>query len=130
MSHTQEHRRKNGRVPLSVMYNELVAERSRLGVIIDASEDGLRVERLLSTSNSTRILQLEFELPDTGEVIWAKGEICFDSMWRPEAGSSPLVRTSGIRVVAAAQKHLRLLRDFVREHLERAQPNDWLCRAF
>ncbi len=136
MSHTQLFRRKNGRVPLSLMYNELVRDRARLGVIVDASEDGLRVERVLSsTHNDARIVQLEFELPGSGEVIWAKGEICFDSMWRPPEGSSTLVRASGVRVVAAAQKHLRLLRDFVRERLQQLTRNDdayddALMRAF
>ena len=136
MSHTQLFRRKNGRVPLSVMYNELVRDRARLGVIVDASEDGLRVERVLSsTHNDARIVQLEFELPGSGEVIWAKGEICFDSMWRPPESSSTLVRASGVRVVAAAQKHLRLLRDFVRERLQQSlapvdpHEDNWLMRA-
>jgi hypothetical protein len=125
------------------MYSEYVAERQMLGMIVDASENGLRVQRLLRGPNAARVIQLEFELPGTNEIIWAKGELAFDSMWRgPPGSSAPLVRTSGVKLVAAAERHLRLLRDFVRERLvgTRAPPEDepvdvrasdghWLLRA-
>jgi hypothetical protein len=100
-------------VPLRIPYNEFVAERQLLGVIADVSEHGLRVERLLRNTGS-RILQLEFELPGTNELIWAKGELCFDRLRMPTPGLQP-VRTSGVRLVAAAGKHLRLIRDYVAE---------------
>ncbi len=66
--------RRGKRVPLDVMYNEYVKERQMLGMIVDASEDGLRVQRLLKrTHTGSRIIQLEFELPGVDEIIWAKG---------------------------------------------------------
>jgi hypothetical protein len=109
--------RRGKRVPLDVMYSEYVQERQMLGMIVDASEDGLRVQRLLKrTHTGSRVIQLEFALPGVDEMIWAKGEICFDQMWNAKAAPTGLVRTSGVRLVAAARKHMRMLREFV---------NDW-----
>lgn len=116
MSYMYSHRRFGKRILVDTMCNELVAERSLLGRVLDVSENGLRIQRLLKRRNPDRVVQLEFELPDSGEVIWAKGEICFDQLWPVEVAGRPTpVRTSGIRLVAAAQKHLRLLREFVME---------------
>jgi len=134
---------------LDTPYSEYVAERQLLGMIVDVSEDGLRVERLLRRSGEgDGVVQLEFELPGTQERIWAKGQICFDALAPRPLETAPgrvaMVRTSGIRVVAAAGKHLRLIRDFVRElrgaramNDERAQSrgldegdaDDWFLRA-
>ena len=52
------------------------------------------------------MVQLEFELPEVDEIVWAKGEVCFDRL-RPSA-TGP-VRSTGIRLVAAATRHLRML---------------------
>jgi hypothetical protein len=129
-------RRSTPRVSLDALYCEYVAERQQLGMIVDVSERGLRVQRLLRRSGSgSRIVQLEFELPGTQEQIWAKGEICFDELWQPkrEPGSSPRVvqplRTSGIRLVAAATKHFRLLRDYVIELRQAMDPSSCLMFA-
>lgn len=103
-------RRNHTRLPLDIVYSEYVAERQTLGIISDISERGLRVQRLLRGRTPDGIVQLEFELPGTGETIWAKGFIRFDQLWRRETA---LLRTSGVRVVAAAQKHLRMMRDWV-----------------
>jgi hypothetical protein len=111
MSHLA--RRGSPRVPIRIPYNEYVAEKPLLGVIADVSERGLRVERLLRSAGS-KIVQVEFELPGTNEVIWAKGELCFDRLRATPRGLQP-VRASGVRLVAAASKHLRLLRDYVME---------------
>ena len=111
MSHLKG--RKLLRVPMRVPYTEIVGERPLLGVIADVSEDGLKVERLLRNTGS-RIVQLEFELPGTNELVWAKGELCFDRLRQTATGLQP-VRTSGVRFVAAASKHLRLIRDYVFE---------------
>jgi hypothetical protein len=67
-------------------------------------------------------LQLEFEVPQVDEIVWATGEICFDELWRvapdEETGFAGMLRTSGIRLVAAAERHKRMLRDYV---IERAR---------
>jgi hypothetical protein len=94
---------------MRIPYNELVAERPLLGVISDVSEQGLRVERVLRHGRSgSRIVQLEFELPGTGEIIWAGAECRFDAV-----GSD--FHLTGLRFTAMARKHERLIRDYVRD---------------
>lgn len=114
-------RRDDRRIPLQTFLNEYVQERPYRGMILDLSEHGLRVQRLLRpTHRQSRVVQLEFELPGTNEIIWAKGEACFDELepapFGP-VGSGPVatLHSSGIRVVALAERHARLMRDFVLE---------------
>ena len=51
---------------------------------------------------------LEFELPGTGEIIWAGAECRFDAV-----GSD--FHLTGLRFTAMARKHERLIRDYVRD---------------
>ena len=57
------------------------------------------------------------EIPEIDEVVWALGEVCFDEVKRAPAGSlissGGLVRSTGLRLVNAAQRHKRILREFV-----------------
>ena len=112
-------RRVDDRVPVESFCTEYVGERERHGLVVDLSETGLRVQRPLLGAGAGRVVQLEFELPGYDEIIWARGEICFDQLWRvprprADGGLAGVLRTSGVRVVAAAGRHLRLLRDYVR----------------
>ncbi len=61
-------------------------------------------------------------------------------MWTLRDSKSGLVRTSGVRLVAAARKHLKLLREFVHEWMPpialppapvetRDGEGSWLMRA-
>jgi hypothetical protein len=118
------------RVPVETLCSEVVADREQYGLIVDLSESGLKLQRPLRGRVESRIVQLEFELPDADEIVWAKGEICFDQLWRapPGAGASGAIRTSGIRLVAAATRHLRMLRDYViaaREARRPLEDPDW-----
>jgi hypothetical protein len=134
-------RRVASRVAVDGFCSEYVAERQLLSRIVDVSESGLKLQRLLKRGrNPDRIVQLEFELPALGEVIWAKGEICFDQLWPVEvAGRCQPLRTSGVRLVAAAQKHLRMLREYVVESgramrnmavmTTMDEPDAWMWRA-
>jgi hypothetical protein len=114
-------RRDDGRIPLEAFYNEYVNDRPFRGMITNVSPTGLRVQRLLRPgARMSRDVQLEFELPGTDEIIWAKGEACFDELeiasFGPFGnGPSTTLHSSGIRVVACAGKHARLMRDYVIE---------------
>jgi hypothetical protein len=108
-------RRLAPRIPTETLCSELVADREQYALIVDVSEEGLRMQRPLGRRRDGRVVRLEFELPGVDEIIWAKGEICFDQMWRASVAPSGAVWTTGVRVVAAAQKHLRLMRDWVHE---------------
>lgn len=89
-------------------------------MIIDLSQTGVRLERPFTGGRTPETVQLEFELPGVDEIIWAKGEVSFDRVRRAPAGLTGLVRTTGIRLAAAAARDLRMLRDYVYE-LRRAK---------
>src|SRR5262245_19510319 len=99
------------RIPVATLCTTVINEREQLAGLVDVSESGLRIERPLRGRGDGRIVQLEFELPQVDEILWAQAEIRFDRMRRGAAGQ-PL-RTSGVRIVAAASRHLRLMRDWV-----------------
>src|SRR5689334_8479792 len=99
-------RRTKPRVVLETLCSEYVADRERFSMIVDLSESGLRLQRPLRGGLVERVVQLEFGLPGTDEIIWAKGEICFDQLWRvpPKPDGNGLagpLRTSGVRLTAA-----------------------------
>ena len=112
-------RRQGARIPVESLCAEVAAEEERFGLVVDLSEVGVRIDRPLS-GRQPRVIQLEFEIPEIDELMWAKGETCFDRV-RPSPHG--IVRTTGVRLVAAATRHLRMLREFVvdrRERLARA----------
>lgn len=97
------------RIPVETLCTELSGQQEQLGLIVDLSEEGLRLQRPLAGPRQGRLVQLEFELPGDDEIVWAQGAICFDQLWR---GARP-VRTSGVRIVQAATRHLRRLAEWV-----------------
>ena len=126
-SHTDY--RTKPRIPTETLCTEVAGEREQYSMIVELSEAGLRLQRPLLGRMESRIVQLEFELPEVDELVWAKGVVCFDQLWRvPATGRTAqarVLRTSGVRVVAAATRHLRMLRDYVRATAEarrRARP--------
>jgi hypothetical protein len=111
------------RINLESLCTEVADEEEQLSLVVDISERGLRLQRPLRGRLENPVVQLEFELPEADEMVWAKGLICFDQLWRVpaqkgHAGPARIVRTSGVRVVAAASRHLRMLRDYVRSTAE------------
>jgi len=111
MQPTTSHSRLHPRIPVATLCTTVINDREQLACLVDISERGLRIERPLRGRGDGRIVQLEFELPQVDEILWAQAEIRFDRMQRGVAGQ-PL-RTSGVRIVAAASRHLRLMRDWV-----------------
>jgi PilZ domain len=105
-------KRSDPRIPVETLCSEVVDDREHFGVLVELSPGGVRLERPLAGRRDGRIVQLEFELPDADEIIWAKGEVCFDR-YRARAPGAPPVRTTGVRLVAAASRHLRMLREWV-----------------
>jgi hypothetical protein len=103
--------RMHPRVPVSGLCNALVDEQDQYALLVDVSAHGLRLERPLRGRAEGGLVQLEFELPGVDEILWAKGEIRFDRLRLQ--GRAQAVRTTGVRIVAAASRHLGLLRDWV-----------------
>ncbi|HJZ87745.1 MAG TPA: PilZ domain-containing protein [Polyangia bacterium] len=102
-------RRFGYRVPLEMFLNEYVHDRLHRCVTTNLSESGLHVHKLITPPQRRPAgVQLEFELPGTGEVIWAKGEVAFEQY-------DDYFHGTGVRLTGIARLHARLLRDFVRE---------------
>jgi hypothetical protein len=103
-------RREAPRIPaLGAFCTEITEERERYSIVSDVSAKGLRLHRPYAGIKRETV-QLEFDLPGIDELIWAKGAVRFDAVWRTADGH--LVHTSGIQLARAAAKHLRLLRDY------------------
>ena len=113
----REGRRREPRIPaLGSFCTEITEELERYSIISELSPTGLRLHRPYGGAHS-QMVQLEFDLPETDEVIWARGVVCFDSVWR--GGDGQLLHTTGIELVTAASRHLRLLRDYAMAHAQR-----------
>jgi hypothetical protein len=111
-------RRSVPRIGIEAFCSEILDGRERHAVVLDLSPQGLRMARPFVGGRMPREVPLELELPGVDEIIWAKGHVCYDRI-RPAggpeapAGLGRIVRTSGIRLVAAAARDLRVLREFV-----------------
>ncbi|HTM20922.1 MAG TPA: PilZ domain-containing protein [Kofleriaceae bacterium] len=100
------------RVEVEALAWELVSGREQSGMVLDLSTGGLRLERPYAGGRTPPEIQVELELPEADEIIWARGQVCFDHIRR---GPHGILRTTGIRLAAAASRDLRLLRDYVIE---------------
>lgn len=109
-------RRSDSRIRTELFLNQYVREQPYRALATNLSSTGLFLQKLaLPRSRHNSSVGLEFELPGTGEIIWARAETRFDSI------ASDFHRT-GLRFTAMAQKHERLIRDYVRDkewYLER-----------
>ena len=101
-------RRAEPRIALQMFLNEYVKDNPYRCLATNVSPSGLYVNRLPNLVQQPRVLGLEFELPGTSEVIWARGEVRFDA-------TDPYFRSTGIAITGIASSHQRLLRDYVVE---------------
>lgn len=110
---SRDDRREDPRIRLEMFLNEYVKERPYRALAVNVSSTGLYLQRLADPmARRSSSVGLEFELPGTGEVIWARAESRFD--WVADD-----FHLTGFRFTAMARKHERLVHDFVRE-------KDWL----
>jgi hypothetical protein len=86
----------------------------------NVSPTGLYVHRTyeaglkrLQFGREDRYVQLEFELPGTSEIIWARGEVRYDDV------ETQLLHGTGVHLTDIARAHARLLRDYVLDFKER-----------
>lgn len=108
------------RIEVEALCWELVRGHEQSGLVLDLSAGGLRLERPYAGGPRPAEIQVEVELPEVDEIIWARGQVCFDQIRRAEplpgqTGLGRVMRTTGIRLAAAASRDLRLLRDYVLE---------------
>jgi hypothetical protein len=113
-------RRREARVgALGAFCTEITDAGERYAIVSDLSAGGLRLHRPFA-SGLGRTVQLEFDLPGVDELIWAKGVVCFDSVWR--AGEGQLLQTTGVELAGVAGRHLRLLREYAAAEASRLGP--------
>jgi hypothetical protein len=95
------------RIPVEKLAHEVVGRKNELGLVVDLSPTGLRLEKQSLQRRASPIVQLEFVIPEVDEIAWACGEVCFDQLM------PNMTRSTGIKIVWAASRHLRMLRDWV-----------------
>ena len=106
MSHD---RRYGCRIPLEMFMNEYMNDLAHRALTVNISESGVYVNKVIRRlSRRSRVVGLEFELPGTGDEIWARGEICYDTL-------TDCFHGEGIRFTAMPRVHARLLRDYCAE---------------
>lgn len=113
-----EYRREGPRIDVEAMCWELVDGHETTGLALDLSSTGLRIERPYVGGPTRREVPLQLEVPGIDEVMWARGDACFDVLVptrSPAGGALGLIRRTGYRIVIAAQRDLRLLKEFVVE---------------
>ena len=103
MSHLQassaSDRRGDTRVRTEMFLNQYVREQPYRALATNVSPNGLFVQKLaLPRTRHAPSVGLEFELPGTGEIIWARAECRFDSV-------ASDFHLTGLRFTAMAQKH-------------------------
>jgi hypothetical protein len=122
-------RREEARLPTRMRLYEVIGERPLRSMAVDISEQGLAVWRVAPPRvHLGQVVAVELALPGSGETIWAEATTQFESF---QAG----VHRAGLRFVAMARRHERMLHDYLVDRRLRAlEPRpprrfkDWLRR--
>jgi len=118
---TREFRRESPRVQIEALCWELSHDGDgdeTSGLAVDLSTLGLRLERPYTGGPTRHAVGLQLEVPGIDEVMWARADACFDVVvprGGVPGGAHGLVRRTGYRITAAANRDLRLLKEFVIE---------------
>jgi hypothetical protein len=112
-------RRLAPRICLDGLCGVVSKDELRHAALLDLSALGLRLERVFDPATASRMVQLEIELPGTGDMVWARGEVTFAHL-SPMGGRHPdgqprFLCRAGIRIDRVAGRERRLLRDYVIE---------------
>ena len=113
-----ELRRESPRIDVETMCWEMIDGREASGLAVDLSSGGLRIERPYAGGPTRREVMLELEVPGIDEVMWARGDACFDVIIPTTVaagGPMGLLRRTGYRIVLAARRDMRMLEEFVVE---------------
>jgi hypothetical protein len=102
--------RTDPRIEVDAMCWELVDGREASALVVDLSPYGARIERPFVGGVTPSTVPLQLEVPGFDEVMWARATPTFDQV--VQRGRS-LVRRTGYRIVGAAQRDLRMLREYV-----------------
>lgn len=102
-------RRRSQRLPVGFYVEQVVDDAPHRSFTTDLSAIGLYMERLAGPlQRSSRLIQVEIPLPQTGDALWASAEVVYDRV-------DALFHGTAVRFVAMARSHQRLLREWLRE---------------
>jgi hypothetical protein len=102
-------RRADLRIPVELPLIQYVDNRPIASVTSDLSLSGLHACHAIEPmSRSSKLVQLELELPGLDEPLWVKGEVVYDAI-------SPVHHSSGIRFIAMAHRHERALAEWLEQ---------------
>lgn len=109
--------RTDPRIGIDALCWELDEHGETYGKVVDLSPLGAKLERPFVAGKTRRLdSPLLFDVPGIDEVLWARGEVMFDRLV-PVAGATGgafgLVRRTGYRIVTAAHRDLKMLRELV-----------------
>ena len=105
----QIERRLSQRLPVGFYMRQIIGDQPHRCFTTDLSAIGLYAERLVEPfERNSSVVQVELPLPNTGDAIWAKGEVVYDNF-------DSIFHGTAIRFTAMARKHQRMLRDWLRE---------------
>lgn len=100
-------RREVIRVPESRLITEIINEKPNVASIVNVSPQGLfTIKPKKPSLFGVERVQLEIPIPEASESVWAVGEVVFERKGLSALGS-------GIRFLAMADRHRRLIRDMV-----------------
>ena len=118
-------RRNNIRVPDTRLITEIVSDRPYPASIVNMSATGIFTVKPssppLRERDMGKVVQFDIPIPEASESIWAAGKVVFESRRMRAMGA-------GIKFVAMANSHKRLLDEFV-DHLRHEMMSQILREA-
>ena len=111
--------RQRPRIPVEGLCGVVTHKELRHAAVLDLSSLGVRLERPFDPVKASRTVQLELEIPEIDEILWATGHVTHAHL-RPMGGTHDngqprLWCSAGIVIDAAAARELRMLREYVYE---------------
>jgi hypothetical protein len=102
--------RTHPRAPLNVYINKIIGETLYMCRAANISEAGIYVSRLLEPDLAgRRDFGLEFALPGSDEVLWARGEVVRE-------GRKHEVDGTGVHFTVIPSRYRQLIADYVGRH--------------
>ncbi len=102
-------RRGNSRIPLQIFLNQYIKDDPFRCMSYNLSPKGIYLGGVVkAVERPSTVMGLEFELPGTAEVIWARGEVRYDAR-------DAYLQGTGVEFTGMAGFHERLVRDYVAE---------------
>ena len=102
-------RRIATRLPIGIYLTQFIDEQGFRCFSTNLSETGVFVNRIVEPiERRSRVVQVELPIAPAGESLWIKGEVAYDTL-------DPMFHGTGVRFVAMAAKHQRMLREYLEE---------------